>query len=282
VRGHLDIVAGPRPGEPDDCLTMEPVGHTGPRCLADDGGCDVDMTATTMGSTLLLVEDDARIREALRLALADEGYRVVEAGTGEQALALLASSGLEPDVVLLDLMLPGMDGLVVCARIRERGDLPIIMVTARTGANEVIAGLEAGADDYVTKPVDAGELSARIRALLRRVRAGSDTPAVLELGELTVRVSEGRVLRGPEEVALTKTEFRLLCTLAMARGAVVSREQLLERVWEYGYFGDTRLLDVHVRRLRRKIEPDPGQPTHVVTVRGVGYRLGMPVGGVSR
>jgi DNA-binding response OmpR family regulator len=232
------------------------------------------MTSTT---TLLLVEDDARIREALCLALTDEGYRVVEAGTGEQALALLVQDGLEPDVVLLDLMLPGMDGLTVCGRIRERGDLPIIMVTARTGPNEVIAGLEAGADDYVTKPVDAGELGARIRALLRRVRAGSDVPAVLELGELTVRVGEGRVLRGGEEIALTKTEFRLLCALALAKGAVVTREQLLERVWEYGYFGDTRLLDVHVRRLRRKIEPDPGQPTHVVTVRGMGYRVGIPV-----
>lgn len=240
------------------------------------------MTAMTTVPTLLLVEDDARIREALRLALTDEGYRVVEAATGEQALALLASAGSEPDVVLLDLMLPGMDGLLVCERIRERSDLPVIMVTARTGANEVIAGLEAGADDYITKPVDAGELSARIRALLRRVKAGSDEPAVFELGELTVRVGEGRVLRGADELPLTKTEFRLLCTLAMARGAVVTREQLLERVWEYGYFGDTRLLDVHVRRLRRKIEADPGQPAHVLTVRGVGYRIGTWTGGPGR
>ncbi len=240
------------------------------------------MTVAMTSSTLLLVEDDARIREALRLALTDEGYQVIEAGTGEQALALLASDGPEPDVVLLDLMLPGMDGLVVCARIRERGDLPIIMVTARSGPNEVIAGLEAGADDYVTKPVDAGELGARIRALLRRTKADSDVPAALETGELTVRVGEGRALRGGAEVALTKTEFRLLCTLVMARGDVVTREQLLERVWEYGYFGDTRLLDVHVRRLRRKIEPDPGQPIHVVTVRGVGYRMGTPVAAATR
>lgn len=230
-----------------------------------------------MTTTLLLVEDDARIREALRLAMADEGYRVIEAATGEDALMLLERDGHEPDVVLLDVMLPGMDGLAVCTRIRERGDLPIIMVTARAEPNEVIAGLEAGADDYVTKPVDAGELGARIRALLRRVRTGdADTPAVAELGDLSVRVAEGRVLRGDEEVPLTKTEFRLLCALVLAGGAVVTREQLLERVWEYGYFGDTRLLDVHVRRLRRKIEPDPGQPTHVVTVRGVGYRVGTP------
>src|SRR5262245_5670474 len=232
-------------------------------------------------TTLLLVEDDPRIREALRLALADEGYHVLEAATGEQALDRLAGGAPEPDVVLLDLMLPGMDGLTVCARIRDRGDLPIIMVTARTASHEVIAGLEAGPDDYVTKPVEAGGLSARVRALLRRTRT-TDTPAVVELGELSVRVAEGRVVRGGDEIPLTKTEFRLLCALALAKGAVVSREQLLERVWEYGYFGDTRLLDVHIRRLRRKVEPDPGQPTHVLTVRGVGYRIGTPVGGVSR
>ncbi len=154
-----------------------------------------------MTTSLLLVEDDARIRGALRLALADEGYKVVEAATGERALELLADGVPEPDVVLLDLMLPGMDGLEVCARIRERGDLPIIMVTARTASHEVIAGLEAGADDYVTKPVDAGELTARIRALLRRTRA-ADQDDTIELGGLTVRVSEGRVLRGSEEIPL--------------------------------------------------------------------------------
>jgi DNA-binding response OmpR family regulator len=224
--------------------------------------------------TLLLVEDDARIRQALGLALADEGYQVVEAATGEQALQRLDIAPRMPDVVLLDVMLPGMDGLQVCAAIRERGDLPIIMVTARTDTEDVIAGLEAGADDYVTKPLDAGELAARIRALLRRARTvDSGAPATLEIGELTLLPGEGRVLRGDAEIRLTKTEFRLLCTLAEAGGQVVTREQLLERVWDYGYFGDTRLLDVHIRRLRRKIEPDPGQPTHVLTVRGVGYRV---------
>ncbi len=227
-------------------------------------------------TTLLLVEDDARIREALHLSLADEGYRVLEAATGEQALDRLAEDAA-PDVVLLDLMLPGMDGLEVCSRIRERGDLPIIMVTARSGPHEVSAGREAGADAYVTNPVDAAELAARFRALLRRVRAGDpDVPSVVELGDLSVRIAEGRVLRAGAEIALTKTEFRLLCALVLARGAVVTREQLLERVWEYGYFGDTRLLDVHIRRLRRKVEPDAGQPTHVLTVRGVGYRAGTP------
>lgn len=232
-----------------------------------------DDEAVVVTGTLLLVEDDARIRQALALALADEGYRVVEAATGEQALSLLGAGSAEPDVVLLDLMLPGMDGLRVCAAIRERGDLPIIMVTARADTEDVIAGLEAGADDYVTKPLDAGELAARIRALLRRARASdSAVPEVLALADLTVHPLEGRVLRNGTELRLTKTEFRLLCTLAEAAGRVVTREELLERVWGYGYFGDTRLLDVHIRRLRRKVERDPGQPRHIVTVRGIGYR----------
>lgn len=230
-----------------------------------------------MTATLLLVEDDPRIRGALGMALTDRGYRVDEAASGEQALRRLDADAGQPDVVLLDLMLPGMDGLEVCAQIRERGDLPIIIVTARTAPQEVIAGLEAGADDYVTKPVDAGELTARVRALLRRVRAGDDgMPPVLECGDLRVHVGEGRVVRGESEIRLTKTEFRLLCTLAAAGGNVVTREQLLERVWDYGYFGDTRLLDVHIRRLRRKVEPDPGQPSRILTVRGVGYRAATP------
>jgi len=250
--------------------------RTEPRRIGLDHGGDAEVTAS-----LLLVEDDARIRKALRLALTDEGYRVIEAATGEGALARLALDPVPPDVVLLDLMLPGMDGLEVCARLRELGDLPIIMVTARTASHEIIAGLEAGADDYVTKPVDAGELSARIRALLRRARTvDPDTPGAIELGDLSVRIAEGRVTRGvgadAEEIPLTKTEFRLLCALAAAGGAVVTREQLLERVWDYDYFGDTRLLDVHVRRLRRKIEADPGQPTLILTVRGTGYRAGVP------
>ncbi len=230
-----------------------------------------------MSATLLLVEDDARIRVSVALALTDEGYRVVEAATGEDALQRLADPDAVVDVVLLDLMLPGIDGLQVCRAIRELGDLPVIIVTARTDTAEVIAGLEAGADDYVTKPLDAGELAARIRALLRRVRTdegiGGGMAAVLAIGELRIHPAEGRVLRGETQIQLTKTEFRLLCELAAANGRVVTREELLERVWEYGYFGDTRLLDVHIRRLRRKIEPDPAQPSHILTVRGMGYRV---------
>ncbi|HVL85326.1 MAG TPA: response regulator transcription factor [Pseudonocardia sp.] len=223
-----------------------------------------------MNTRVLLVEDDARIRQALAMALADAGCDVVGAASGEEALHRLGTT--EVDVVLLDLMLPGIDGLDVCRRLRAEGDLPIIIVSARTDSDEVIEGLEAGADDYVTKPVVAGELAARIRALIRRRRPA--TAAVLRLGDVEVRPDEGVVCRDGEEVHLTRTEFRLLVELAAAAGRVVTREELLQRVWGYDYFADTRLLDVHIRRLRRKIERDPDDPTVVLTVRGTGYKAG--------
>ncbi|ONH55573.1 DNA-binding response regulator [Frankia sp. CcI49] len=227
-----------------------------------------------MSAEVLLVEDDSRIRQALRLALADEGYRVREATGGKHALREITARPV--DVVLLDLMLPDVDGLEVCRLLRHGSDLPIIIVSARTGSDEIIAGLEAGADDYVTKPLVAAELSARIRALLRRARAPhGGAPRVLAVGDLEIFAEEGLARRHGLEIALTRTEFRLLAELAMAEGRVVTREQLLERVWGYGYFGDTRLLDVHIRRLRQKIEPNPGAPCRVLTVRGVGYRAGV-------
>ncbi|WP_309112666.1 response regulator transcription factor [Saccharothrix sp.] len=222
-----------------------------------------------MGFSVLLVEDDEHIRRALGLALADEGFAVTDAVSGEEALDLLTRSTF--DVVLLDLMLPGVDGLEVCRTLRAKGDLPIIIVTARTDASDVITGLEAGADDYVTKPLVAGVLAARIRALLRR-RGTGRPDEVLRVGDLEVLPEVGKVHRGGDELHLTRTEFRLLVELLSAAGRIVTREDLLQRVWGYDYFGDTRLLDVHIRRLRRKVEPDPDNPALVLTVRGVGYR----------
>ena len=224
-----------------------------------------------MGTRILTVEDDERIRTAVKLALEDEGWNVDEADTGEDALERFNRQ--PSDVVLIDIMLPDIDGFEVCRAIRRTSDVPIIMVTARDDTHDVVAGLEAGADDYLTKPFAPKELSARIRAMLRRVRAMDPAAAHLVFGDLEIVPEEGVVRRGGREVHLTKTEFRLLVELASSPGRVLSREVLLERVWGYGYFGDGRLVDVHVRRLRTKIEADPANPRHVATVRGLGYKL---------
>jgi DNA-binding response OmpR family regulator len=221
---------------------------------------------------ILLVEDDERIRTSLRLALEDEGYEVEEAGSGEDALGRFGEQAA--DVVLIDVMLPGIDGFETCRQLRRTSTVPVIMVTARTDTHDVVAGLEAGADDYVTKPFVAKELSARIRALLRRARS-VDEPSPVQFGDVELRPDEGIVRRGGQEVHCTRTEFRLLCELAANPGKVLSREQLLDRVWGYDYFGDGRLVDVHVRRLRTKIEPDPANPRHILTVRGLGYKLAV-------
>jgi DNA-binding response OmpR family regulator len=224
-----------------------------------------------VGTRILTVEDDERIRTAVRLALEDEGWTVEEAGDGEDALGRFQAT--PADVVLIDIMLPGMDGFELCRSIRRTSDVPIVMVTARDDTHDVVAGLEAGADDYLTKPFAPKELSARIRALLRRIRTSEVETANIRLGDLEVLPDQGLVRKAGEEVHLTKTEFRLLCELASTPGKVFSREDLLERVWGYGYFGDGRLVDVHVRRLRTKVETDPAHPRHVVTVRGMGYKL---------
>jgi len=225
-----------------------------------------------VSSRILLVEDDERIRASMRLALEDEGYEVDESGSGETALDHFADQ--PSDVVLIDLMLPGMDGFECCRQLRRMSAVPVIMVTARTDTHDVVAGLEAGADDYVTKPFVAKELAARIRALLRRTRSVDD-PDLLSFGEIEVRPDEGSVHRDGQEVHCTRTEFRLLCELAANPGKVLSREQLLDRVWGYDYFGDGRLVDVHIRRLRIKVEPDAANPRHILTVRGMGYKLAV-------
>jgi DNA-binding response OmpR family regulator len=225
-------------------------------------------------SRILLIEDDDRIRASMRLALQDEGHEVSEAAFAEEGLRIFATEGA--DIVLVDLMLPDIDGFECCRQLRRTSDVPIIMVTARTDTHDVVAGLEAGADDYVTKPFEMKELSARIRALRRRSRppAGADaTPEVITVGDLEIRPDAGEVRRDGKQIHLTRTEFRLLCELASSPQRVFSRELLLERVWSYDYFGDGRIVDVHVRRLRTKIEADPAQPELLVTVRGLGYKL---------
>jgi DNA-binding response OmpR family regulator len=224
-----------------------------------------------VGTRILTVEDDERIRTAVKLALEDEGWSVEEAETGEAALEAFERQPC--DVVLIDIMLPGIDGFELCRKVRRNSDVPIIMVTARADTHDVVAGLEAGADDYLTKPFAPKELSARIRAMLRRVRSADATSAHLRFGDLEIVPDEGVVRRDGQEIHLTKTEFRLLVELAGSPGRVFSREVLLERVWGYGYFGDGRLVDVHVRRLRTKVETDAANPRHVVTVRGLGYKL---------
>ncbi|GDX26642.1 DNA-binding response regulator [Actinomycetes bacterium] len=228
-------------------------------------------------NSLLFIEDDDHIRLALRLVLEDEGYRVREAADGRSGLAAFHAE--EPDLVLLDLRLPDISGFDVCRALRAMSIVPIIMVTAQTDTQDMVAGLEAGADDYVTKPVVPKELAARIRAHLRRAQligaADSTSPSEI-FGDIDVRRDQGLVFKGGKEVSLTKTEFNLLCEFADYPNIVLSRDQLLERVWGYDYLGDSRLVDAHVRRLRVKIEDQPDEPRLIVTVRGIGYRL-MPV-----
>jgi len=222
---------------------------------------------------LLLVEDDEQIRASMAGALRLEGYDVAEAADGESGLVAFASQ--QPDLVVLDLRLPDQSGFDVCRQIRAQSNVPIIFVTAQDDSHDLVAGLEAGADDYVVKPVEPKALAARIRALLRRAAMHDrpDTGATFERGRIQLRKSEGVAVRDGLDVGLTVTEFRLLCELASHPGAVLSREQLLERVWGYDYFGDSRIVDAHVRRLRVKIEDEPDQPTMIVTVRGLGYKL---------
>ena len=230
----------------------------------------------------MVVEDDDGIRTALRLALLDEGYDVVAVPSAEQALAVLRST--EVDLMLVDLMLGGMDGYTFIRTARASHDVPVIVLSARNDTHDIVAALEAGADDYVTKPFELKEVTARLRALRRRgPRVGASTPdrppehiagRLLDARtDLMLDETAGRVTRGDQDVQLTVTEYRLLCELASPPGRVLSRAALLRSVWDRGFFGDERIVDVHVRRLRTKVEQDPSEPSLVVTVRGLGYRL---------
>jgi two-component system response regulator MtrA len=219
---------------------------------------------------VLLVEDDPSIREVTKLGLEGAGFRVTTASDGRDGLARFRDASFA--LVVLDVMLPELDGYEVCRAIRAESPVPVVMLSARTDTVDVVVGLELGADDYVTKPFELPELVARLRAALRRAAAPDDP--VLRIGELEIEPSAFAVRRGGEEIALTATEFRLLLELARRPRQVFTRELLLQQVWGYEYLGDSRLVDVAVQRLRGKIEDDPKEPRIVVTVRGVGYRLG--------
>ena len=225
--------------------------------------------------TLLFIEDDEAIRTALRLVLEDEGYEVAEAGDGETGIKMFGQ--IDPDLVLLDLRLPDISGFEVCRAIRRTSITPVIMVTAQTDTSDLVNGFDAGADDYVTKPVVPKELAARIRAALRRTQTVEPSPSSAKslnsIGDVEIDRNLSIVRKAGVEISLTKTEYRLLVEFADHPGMVMSRDQLLERVWGYEYLGDSRLVDAHVRRLRVKIETQPEEPTMIVTVRGMGYRL---------
>jgi two-component system response regulator MtrA len=223
-----------------------------------------------MDPRILVVDDDTALAEMIGIVLRAEGFDPVFCADGGEALAAFRDA--KPDLVLLDLMLPGMDGIEVCGLIRAESGTPIIMLTARTDTSDVVKGLESGADDYVVKPFNPKELVARIRTRLRPTP--ESTPETLQIGDLTLDVAGHEVRRRGDRINLTPLEFDLLLALASKPQQVFTREMLLEQVWGYHYKADTRLVNVHVQRLRAKVEEDPDNPTIVMTVRGVGYRAG--------
>ncbi|MDQ3987419.1 MAG: response regulator transcription factor [Actinomycetota bacterium] len=231
-----------------------------------------------MSVRVLVVEDEKNLVSLLRKYLEREGFEVHEALDGPAALE--ASHALAPDVVVLDWMLPGLDGMEVLRELRRSSEAYVIMLTARTEEVDRIVGLSTGADDYLTKPFSPGELVARIRAMLRRPRTGAhpdkEEGAPLKFGELTIDLTRREIRLGEEEVPLTAKEFALLATLASRPGLVFSRGQLLERVWGDDYFGGDHVVDVHIANLRKKVEEDPSNPRYVQTVRGAGYRFRRP------
>jgi len=232
-----------------------------------------------MVTRLLVLEDDDGLRSSLCLVMEEEGYEVVEAADAESALEALDARDV--DLMLVDLMLGGMDGFSFIQRARPRTQAPIVVISARDGVQDIVSALEVGADDYVTKPFVVDEVKARIKALLRRPSMSeTDAPRTADVcvldsvdGPLVFDRGAAILTRGGDEIHLTHTEFRLLSALAENAGLVLSRSSLLEHVWDQGFFGDERIVDVHVRRLRKKLEREPRTPSTLVTVRGLGYRL---------
>ena len=223
-----------------------------------------------MDERVLLVEDDASIREVAALGLKQAGFRVTTAMDGRDGLMRALNEPV--DVVILDVMLPSLDGFEVCREIRKQSRVPILMLTARTDTVDVVVGLESGADDYVTKPFEMPELIARVRAVLRRSSAQPEERTI-SVGSLELDPAGFVARKDGHELSLTATEFRLLMEMARRPGQVFTRELLLDRVWNYDYLGDSRLVDVAIQRLRAKVEADPAHPALITTVRGVGYRL---------
>ncbi len=222
-----------------------------------------------MNQRILVVDDDPGISEMVAILLESEGYEVTVCANGSSALPLFRNE--RPDLVLLDVMLPGLDGVSICRFLREESDVPIIMMSAKTDSVDVIAGLEAGADDYVNKPFDNSILLARVKTRLRRQEPEAE---VFKIADLTIDLTAHEVRRNGELLHLTPLEFELLTVLARKPFQVFSREELLEIVWGYRHMADTRLVNVHIQRLRAKVERDPENPEVVLTVRGVGYRAG--------
>ena len=223
-----------------------------------------------MSARILVVDDDTALAEMIGIVLRTEGFDTVFCGDGSLAVDVFHRE--KPDLVLLDLMLPGLDGIEVCTLIRQESGVPIIMLTAKSDTTDIVGGLESGADDYIVKPFNPKELVARIRTRLRP--ASEDANDIVRIGDLTLDVAAHEVTRGAARIPLTPLEFDLLLTLASKPQQVFTREMLLEQVWGYHYKADTRLVNVHVQRLRAKVEVDPDNPRIVMTVRGVGYRAG--------
>lgn len=227
-------------------------------------------------ATVLLVEDDATLAETIKYNLEREGYTVLHAGDGMLALEIARRE--QPDILVLDVMLPRLDGFSVCRMLRKESAVPIIMLTARQDEYDRIAGLEMGADDYLSKPFSMGELHARIRAILRRSdRTHGGDRDIMQLGTIKLDAGSRRIWRDTHEVQLSQKEFDLLACLMRNRGLALSRDVLLERVWGIDYVGDGRTVDVHIRWLREKIESNPSEPEYLQTVRGIGYRFDMPI-----